>query len=127
MINLNNYILEKLHLDKSTDSKTVFYLKDIIDLMNDYIKEKGYNKWITIEKTGLIQVDMVINNPKEFNTKTNANILQISDDLCKIICDYTNDKNFIKSDKDVIPVPNKDDVTLMFKFYKVKDNTIKND
>ena len=127
MINLNNYILEKLHLDKSTDSKTVFYLKDIIDLMNDYIKEKGYNKWITIEKTGLIQVDMVIDNPKEFNAKTNANILQISDDLCKIICDYTGDENFIKSDKDVIPVPNKDDVTLMFKFYKVKDNTIKND
>lgn len=127
MINLNNYIVEKLHLDKSTDSKTVFYLKDIIDLMNNYIKEKGYNKWITIEKTGLIQVDMVINNPKEFNTKTNANILQISDDLCKIICDYTDDENFIKSDKDVIPVPNKDDVTVMFKFYKVKDNTIKND
>lgn len=125
MINLNNYIVEKLHLDKSTDSKTVFYLKDIIDLMNNYIKEKGYNKWITIEKTGLIQVDMVINNPKEFNTKTNANILQISDDLCKIICDYTDDENFIKSDKDVIPVPNKDDVTVMFKFYKVKDNTIK--
>ena len=125
MINLNNYILEKLHLDKSTDSKTVFYLKDIIDLMNDYIKEKGYNKWITIEKTGLIQVDMVINNPKEFNTKTNTNILQISDDLCKIICDYTGDENFIKSDKDVIPVPNQDDVTVMFKFYKVKDNTIK--
>lgn len=127
MINLNNYIVEKLHLDKSTDSKTVFYLKDIIDLMNNYIKEKGYNKWITIEKTGLIQVDMVINNPKEFNDKTNANILQISDDLCKIICDYTDDENFIKSDKDVIPVPNKDDVTVMFKFYKVKDNTIKND
>ena len=127
MINLNTYIVEKLHLDKSTDSKTVFYLKDIIDLMNDYIKEKGYNKWITIEKTGLIQVDMVINNPKEFNDKTNANILQISDDLCKIICDYTGDENFIKSDKDVIPVPNQDDVTVMFKFYKVKDNTIKND
>ena len=125
MINLNNYIVEKLHLDKLTDSKTVFYLKDIIDLMNNYIKEKGYNKWITIEKTGLIQVDMVINNPKEFNDKTNANILQISDDLCKIICDYTGDENFIKSDKDVIPVPNKDDVTVMFKFYKVKDNTIK--